>query len=290
MLVCKVGGSAVALDRILADIARVEDRVVLVHGGNRELNELSTRLGHPPRMVTSERGEVSRYTDDLTMDHFLMAYCGKVNKRIVERLLALGVNAVGLSAMDGALARGRRKPVLRVREGDKVKVLRGDHAGSIDRVDTTLVRLLLDHGFLPVVCPPALSHEGEAINVDGDRLAAALAVALRADRLLIFADTPGLLRDLDDESTLVPFLPATELEGAFPFARGRARTKLIAARQALAGGIRTVILADGRRAHPLFEALAGAGTWVGTQPGGSAAGVRSCTPVSAVKCEERSVT
>jgi len=266
MLVCKIGGSAVAFDRILVDIARAGDQVVVVHGGNRELNELSTRLGHPPRMVTSERGEVARYTDDVAMDHFLMAYCGKVNKRIVERLHALGVNAVGLSAMDGALARGRRKPVLRVREGAKVKVLRGDHAGSIDRLDTTLVRLLLEGGFLPVVCPPALSHEGEAINVDGDRLAAALAVALRADRLLIFADTPGLLRDMNDESSRVSYLSATELEGAFPYARGRARTKLIAARQALAGGVRSVILADGRRDRPLLEALGGAGTWIGTEP------------------------
>jgi acetylglutamate/LysW-gamma-L-alpha-aminoadipate kinase len=263
VIVCKVGGSLAELDALLADVARGPRPLVLVHGGNRELSELSTRLGHPPRMVTSERGEVSRYTDDVTMDHFLMTYCGKVNKRIVEKLQALGVRAVGLSAMDGPIARGRRKPVIRVREGDKLKVLRGDLAGSIEEVDVTLLRLLLDRDFLPVVCPPALSHEGEAINVDGDRLAMALAVALHAQRLVIFADTPGLLRDVTDESTLIAHLAPEEIEGAFAYARGRARTKLIAAREALAGGVGNVILADGRAPRPLTTALQGSGTWLG---------------------------
>ncbi len=266
MMVCKVGGSLPALDGLLADIARWDGPVVLVHGGNRELSELSTRLGHPPRMVVSERGEVSRFTDAETMEHFLMAYCGKVNKRMVEKLLALGAKAVGLSAMDGALARGRRKAAIRVREGDKIKVLHGDHAGSIEQVDVTLLHLLLGRGFLPVVCPPALSFEGDAINVDGDRLAMELAVALGAERLLIFADTAGLLRDVADPSSLISRLDAGDIGAAFAHARGRARTKLIAAQKALAGGVASVILADGRVDRPLQAALQGAGTWIGALP------------------------
>jgi len=110
MLVIKVGGSLTDLDPLLADVAAFKEPVLLVHGANKELNELSTRLGHPPRMVTSERGEVSRFTDATTMDHFLMAYAGKQNKRIVERLRALGANAVGLTAMDGGIAVGRAPP------------------------------------------------------------------------------------------------------------------------------------------------------------------------------------
>lgn len=266
MIVCKVGGSLPALDGLLRDVARSEASLVLVHGGNRELSELSTQLGHPPRMVSSERGEVSRFTDAETMEHFLMAYCGKVNKRIVEKLQALGVKAVGLSAMDGPLARGRRKPAIRIREGDKIKVLHGDYAGSIEHVDVALLHLLLAHGYLPVVCPPALSFEGEAINVDGDRLAMELAVAVGAERLLIFADTPGLLRDVADPRSLILRLGVGDIEGAFAYARGRARTKLIAAQKALAGGVASVILADGRIERPLQAALRGAGTWIGAQP------------------------
>ena len=95
MLVIKIGGSVRDVRPLLEDVARCEERCVLVHGASRELNELSTALGHPPRHVTSERGEVSRYTDGETMNHFLMAYAGKVNKRIVEQLRSLGVNAAG---------------------------------------------------------------------------------------------------------------------------------------------------------------------------------------------------
>src|SRR2546429_6183727 len=102
--------------------------MVLVPAANTDRTVLPTRLGHPPRMVTSERGEVSRFTDATTMDHFLMAYAGKQNKRIVERLRALGASAVGLTAMDGGIAIGRRKPDLRIKDGDKVKILHGDHS------------------------------------------------------------------------------------------------------------------------------------------------------------------
>src|SRR5947199_9826293 len=123
MLVIKIGGSLTDLDPLLEDVASCKEPLVLVHGANKELNDLSTRLGHPPRMVTSERGEVSRFTDGTTMDHFLMAYAGKQNKRIVERLRAFGANAAGLRAMDGGIAIGRRNPDLPIKDADKVKIL-----------------------------------------------------------------------------------------------------------------------------------------------------------------------
>ncbi|HEY8737893.1 MAG TPA: [LysW]-aminoadipate kinase [Candidatus Dormibacteraeota bacterium] len=262
MLVIKVGGSLTDLDPLLADVAAFKEPVLLVHGANKELNELSTRLGHPPRMVTSERGEVSRFTDATTMDHFLMAYAGKQNKRIVERLRALGANAVGLTAMDGGIAVGRRKPDLRVKEGDKVKVLHGDHSGSIERIDATLLRLLLGQGYLPVLTPPAISQDGVAINVDGDRLAMEVAVALQAQRLLIFADTPGFMRDVADEHSVIPVIRLDEVDAFAHFGKGRARVKLLSAAQAIRRGIQAVGLLDGRGDHPLTRAFEGAGTWI----------------------------
>jgi acetylglutamate/LysW-gamma-L-alpha-aminoadipate kinase len=262
MLVCKLGGSLRNLDPVLRDVAAFPDPIILVHGANRELNDLSTRLGHPPRMVTSERGEVSRFTDATTMDHFLMAYAGKANKRIVERLRALGANAVGLTAMDGGIAVGRRKPDVRIVEEGKRKVLHGDHSGTIERVEPALLRLLLDHGYLPVLTPPAISHEGEAINVDGDRLAMEIAVALQAQRLLIFADTPGFLRNPDDEASVVRTIRLDEVDSYLDSGRGRARVKLLAAAQAVRRGISAVGLADGRLERPLTAALEGAGTWI----------------------------
>src|SRR5215203_7039338 len=158
MYVIKIGGGAAigeaAYARFAADLAELQLPVVLVHGGNAEFSGLSTRLGMPPRMVTNERGRVSRYTDRETIDMMLMAYAGKVNKRLVAQLQAAGVNAVGLSAIDGRIATGRRKATIRVIEDGKPKVLRDDHAGTIEQVDTTLIKLLLGAGYLPVITPP----------------------------------------------------------------------------------------------------------------------------------------
>lgn len=262
MLVIKIGGSLTNFDSLLEDVAACKEPLILVHGGNKELNDLSTRLGHPPRMVTSERGEVSRFTDAITMDHFLMAYAGKQNKRIVERLRALGANAVGLTAMDGGIAIGRRKPDIRIREDGKSKILHGDHSGSIERIEPKLLRLLLEAGYLPVLTPPAVSHEGVAINVDGDRLAMELATALGAERLLIFADTPGFLRDVDDEASVIPAVHLDDVDRIADYGKGRARVKLLAAAQAVRRGVKAVGLLDGRGEHPLTRAFEGAGTWV----------------------------
>jgi acetylglutamate/LysW-gamma-L-alpha-aminoadipate kinase len=262
MLVIKIGGSLTDFDPLLRDVAACQEPLILVHGANKELNELSARLNHPPRMVTSERGEISRFTDAITMDHFLMAYAGKQNKRIVERLRALGASAVGLTAMDGGIAIGRRKPDLRIKEGDKVKLLHGDHSGSIERIEPKLLRLLLENGYLPVITPPAISHDGVAINVDGDRLAMEIATALKAERLLIFADTPGFMRDVSDERSVIPLIHLDEVEKVAEYGKGRARVKLLAAAQAIRRGIQAVGLLDGRGEHPLTRAFEGAGTWV----------------------------
>lgn len=266
MLVIKIGGGAAigegGYTNFAADLAGIEEPVVLIHGGNAEFSELSRRLGMPPRMITSSSGRVTRYTDAPTMDAMLMAYCGKVNKRLVSTLRAAGVNAVGLSAIDGGIAVGRRKPVLRGAEDGKSKVLRDDHAGTLERVDPSLVRLLLDNGYVPVLTPPALGEEGVPINVDGDKLALELATVLRADGLLFFSDTPGLLRDRDDETSLIDEIDASSPESALATAKGRMVVKVEAALGAVERGVGRVVFADGRIATPIRAALSGQGTTV----------------------------
>ena len=261
LTVVKLGGSLDDPTGLLDDIAAHAGRLLLVHGAHRVLDTLGVRLGHPPRFVTSERGATSRYTDATAMDHFLMAYCGLVNKRLVQQLLGRGVTAVGLCAMDAGMVRGRRRSTLRVREAGRTLVLHGDHAGSIEHVDTTVPERLLEAGWLPVICPPALGDDGVPINVDGDRLAAALAIALGADRLMIFSDTAGFLADPADPGSTVGRATASDIDALADSAHGRARVKLAAVASALAGGVGDVGLCDGRGAHPLVEALAGAGTW-----------------------------
>lgn len=264
LLVLKIGGSVREPEPLLRDIADVvvsaDTQVVLVHGASRDLNELSTRLGHPPRMVESGRGDVARFTDSTTMDHFLMAYAGLANKRIVERLRQLGANAVGLSGLDGGIVQGRRRADLRVVENGRARVLHDNFVGGIERADDSLLRLLLERGYLPVLTPPIAAEDGTAINIDGDRMAAELAIALGADALLVFADTPGILCDPDDESSLVEQLRPHDVDALG--LSGRVRPKLHATLRASERGVGDVRIADGRGDHPLRAALSGAGTSV----------------------------
>lgn len=266
MLVIKIGGGAAigegGYTNFAEDIAAIAEPLVVIHGGNAEFSQLSRQLGMPPRMITSSSGRVTRYTDGPTMDAMLMAYCGKVNKRLVATLRAAGVNAVGLSAMDGGIGVGRRKPVLRGTEDGKTKVLRDDHAGTLTAIDPSLIRLLLDNGYIPVLTPPALADQGVPINVDGDRLALELATVLGAESLLFFSDTPGLLRDRHDESSLITEIDASQPETALAAAAGRMLVKVEAALGAVERGVGRVVFADGRSAKPIRAALAGQGTTV----------------------------
>lgn len=263
-LVVKVGGSAgIDLDAVCDDVAGLwhEGRqVVLVHGGNERLNEIATRLGHPPRFVQSPSGHTSRFTDAATMDVFMMVYCGVVNKRVVERLQVRGVAALGLSGLDGRLLEGRHKRSVRSSEAGKTFVLHGDHTGTVERVDVRLLRLLLGERYLPVISPPGASLEGVAINVDGDRAAGAIAIALGAAELVILSNVPGLLRDVDDPASLVAHVDRQAIEAAMVWAGGRMKKKLLGSAEALDGGVGRVLLADARGAAPVRAALAGRGT------------------------------
>jgi [amino group carrier protein]-L-2-aminoadipate 6-kinase len=189
-----------------------------------------------------------------------MVYCGVVNKRIVERLQRRDVDAVGLSGLDGRLLEGRHKHSVRSVEGGKTRVLHGDHTGTVERVNDGLLRSLLRAGHLPVVTPPASSFAGVAINVDGDRAAAAIAAALGATDLVILSNVPGLLADVDDASSLIPSVPRASVEATIPGAGGRMKKKLLGAAEAIDGGVARVVLGDARIASPIRAALAGRGT------------------------------
>lgn len=264
MIVIKVGGSAgINYDLVCDDVAALVKeghRLVLVHGGSHETNVLSEKLGKPPRILTSPQGFTSRYTDAETLDIFAMVYAGKMNTRIVERLQKRGVNAVGLSGLDGRLLEGPRKASVRAVVDGRQVLVRDDFTGKVERVNAALLHLLLDHGYTPVVSPPACSTEGEAINVDGDRAAAMIAAALGARQLIILSNVPGLLRDFPDERTLIPRIAYGDLEQALSFAEGRMKKKVLGASEAIAGGVSQVIFGDARIARPVFHAMNGAGT------------------------------
>lgn len=266
MIIVKLGGSggidpALTLDDI-AEIGKTQE-IVFIHGANSKLDEMIRALGREPRLVQSKSGQISRFTDSETMDLMLAVYTGMMNKRLVEGLQQRGVNAVGLSAMDGRIASGPRKDTIRAIENGKPKMLRGDYAGSIKKVDPTLISLLANNGYLPVLTPPAISDEGEAINVDGDKLALQLAIELKADALIILSNTAGLLNDVDDPDSLITEIDVSSkesVEAAMNSAAGRMKKKVQAGCDAVEAGIGKVVFANANVEHPVTSAMNGTGT------------------------------
>jgi [amino group carrier protein]-L-2-aminoadipate 6-kinase len=263
ILVVKIGGaSGVATAHILSDVARYVaggQRVVLVHGGSDLTNTLSQQLGHEARMITSPGGMTSRYTDAETLRIFAMAVAGQVNTELVALLQQQGVNALGLAGVDGRLLVARRKAVVRAQlPGGRVQVLRDDYTGQIEQVNGALLQQLLAAGFTPVIAPLALSYEGERLNVDGDRAAAAIAAALHADTLAIMTNVPGLLANPGDTNTLIRSFSAHRLEEYMQYAQGRMRKKLLGAQEALRGGVSRVCIGSAS----LQDVLNGAGTTI----------------------------
>ncbi|BBL80179.1 acetylglutamate kinase [Rubrobacter xylanophilus] len=241
-VVVKVGGASVAGGALedLPGMLSGGTRIVLVHGGGKQLSRMLDTLGIPTRFH-----EGLRITDERTLEVAEMVFAGSVNKELVRGLLALGVPAAGISGTDG--------PVLRV------EPLPGlGRVGRIVGVEDRLLEALWNGGFVPVVAPLGLGPEG-AYNVNADDAAAALAVALGARGLLLLTDVDGLLRDGEPVPALTP--GECERYVRSGIASGGMAPKLRAAAQAAHGGVPARIINGGRRG-----ALAGAlaGEQVGT--------------------------
>jgi acetylglutamate/LysW-gamma-L-alpha-aminoadipate kinase len=264
LTIVKLGGTeGVDFTAICQDVPALlaqNQRLVLVHGGSTEANQLGQALGKPPRFITSPSGFTSRYTDLPTLEIFAMAVNGKVNTFLVQQLQALAVNAIGLSGLDGRLMVATRKTAIQSVENGKRKIIRDDYTGKIETINTSLIHLLLEAGYTPVIAPLALSPQGEALNVDADRAAAMIAAALHAHTLVLLTGVPGLMRKFPDESTLIRSLSEDQIETALEYAEGRMKKKVLGADEAIKGGVRRVIIADGRISGSISNALAGNGT------------------------------
>jgi [amino group carrier protein]-L-2-aminoadipate/L-glutamate 6-kinase len=259
-IVVKVGGAAGnALDPVLDELASRTD-YVLVHGGSDEVDRLGTALGRPAEYYTSPSGVVSRKSSPEHLEVVVLALAGAVQTRLVAGLAGRGRAAVGLSGVDGGLLRAHRKLGARAQVDGRVLRVEDDRSGTLDSVDPKLLHLLLGAGFVPVVGPPAADAAGEILNVDADRVAAAVAVALHAESLVLLTNVTGLRRDPEDPDSVIPRVDRTEVDSVLPFAEGRMRKKVLAAREAVQGGVGTVVIASSQGKDPVARALAGEGT------------------------------
>jgi len=257
------GGEGVNPQPLLQELPQLlarGHRIVLVHGASAAANALADQAGLDRRQIQSPSGHLSRYTYPAMLEIFVAAAAGQVNKILVADLQARGVNAVGISGVDGRLLLAERKRAIRAVQDGRQRVIRDDYSGRIRSSDPAVLHALLAAGFMPVVAPVALGTKGERLNVDGDRAAATIAAGLGVDVLVILSNVPGLLADFPHEDSLIPQVTPQNLAVARSAAQGRMKRKVLAAEEALAGGVGRVILADARVENPVASALAGGGT------------------------------
>jgi acetylglutamate/LysW-gamma-L-alpha-aminoadipate kinase len=256
LIVIKVGGSILkeVPPEIVTDIKRVltEHQLVLVHGGGKGVTEVASKLGKEQKFVFSPKGFRSRYTDKETMEIFTMVMSGKINKKLVSALQKQEIPIVGLSGLDGYLLRAeRKKRLIIVNEQGRKQVIDGGYTGKVKQVNTELLKLLLDNGYVPLVSPVAVSEDFEPLNVDADRTAANIAGALKADKLILLTDVEGLML----ENKLVPKLSAEDVDSELKKIGGGMITKVFAAKEALKNGVGEVVICSGIRKAPISSAL-----------------------------------
>ena len=259
--VIKVSGSILADERARTALAEdvsflhhVGIRLALVHGGGPQLDALSDRLDVPREVVAGRR-----VTDARTLDLAKMVFRGQLNSDLVAALAAVGVKAVGLSGADGKSIVASKRPPRTMRDpstGTEQLVDFG-FVGDIDQVDGALPKLLLDNHMVPVFCSLAASNAGQVLNVNADTIAARVAIALGAEKLILCTSVPGLLEDVNDPRRLVSYGDLGTVEdltrqGAVS---GGMLPKLSACTEALKGGVNRVHLIDGTRAHSLLLEL-----------------------------------
>jgi acetylglutamate/LysW-gamma-L-alpha-aminoadipate kinase len=229
-----------------------ENEIVIVHGGGDIVTEIATKLGHPPKFVTSPKGFRSRYTDKETIEIFSMVMAGKINKEIISTLQEKGVNALGLSGLDGGLVRAQRKnQIIIVNERGRKMLLEGDYSGTISQVNESLFNLLLERGYVPVVSALAMGEKAEPLNVDGDRMGANIAAAIQAGKLILLTDVQGVL--VDDKPLSI--LSVHETENLLDKIGPGMVTKLYASMEAVEKGVDEVCIASGLVENAITRAL-----------------------------------
>lgn len=257
VVVVKYGGNAMINEQLKKQV--MEDivllwligvKVVLVHGGGPEINDLMNKLGKKAEFVDG-----LRVTDKETVDIVSMVLAGKVNKSLVNLLQVQGGNAMGVSGIDGRLIEA------------EVKNEKLGYVGKITKINIEPVEGILEYGYIPVVSTVACDKQGNTYNINGDTAAAFIAGALNAERLIMMTDIEGVLRDKDDPSTLIPELTvdeAQELKNEGVIAGGMI-PKVDCCVEAIGKGVKNVTIMDGRVPHSILMELLtaeGAGTMV----------------------------
>jgi len=257
IVVVKYGGNAMIDEQLKQQV--MEDivllwligvKIVLVHGGGPEINDLMNRLGKKAEFIDG-----LRVTDKETVDIVQMVLAGKVNKTLVNLLEMKGGKAMGISGMDGMLIESEMKDE------------RLGYVGSITKIHIKPVMDLLEKNYIPVISTVGCDRNGNTYNINGDTAAAYIAGALQAERLIMMTDIAGILRDKDDPSTLIAEVTCDEAKKLYSdgIVLGGMIPKVECCIEAIRKGVKNVIIMDGRVPHSILMELLtdeGAGTMV----------------------------
>lgn len=271
-VVVKYGGAAMTDEKLKDGFARdiclmkhVGINPVVVHGGGPQIGQLLKRLGKESRFVDG-----MRVTDSETMDVVEMVLGGLVNKEIVNLLNRHGARAVGLTGKDGDLIRATKLAALpRNTEGDEEGPADYGQVGEVHSIDASVVYMLVQDDFIPVIAPIGVGEDGLSYNINADLVAGKVAETLRAERLLLLTDTAGLL---DREGELIPSLSTRDADDLIHDGTisGGMLPKVRCALDAVHGGVRSATILDGRVDHAVLLEIfteEGIGTMIASRPG-----------------------
>ena len=247
VIVVKYGGNAMTNDTlkqaVMSDIvllSAIGMKIVLVHGGGPEINDMLKRVGKESKFVNG-----LRYTDEETVEIVQMVLCGKVNKALVEMLHEHKGKAIGLCGLDGHMIEAKQlNPDLGL-------------VGEITKVDPTVINDTLNKGYIPVISTLASSDDGTVYNINADTAAARIAAEMKAESLFLMTDIVGLLKDKDDESTLIPMVGVSEV----PYLKkqgiisGGMIPKIDCCVEAVRRGVKKANIIDGRVPHSILIEL-----------------------------------
>ncbi|MFL6335448.1 MAG: acetylglutamate kinase [Pyrinomonadaceae bacterium] len=236
----------------LALLHQVGIRVCVVHGGGKQLTELAEQMGVAQTIINGRR-----VTDDATLDMAKMLFAGKINTDILAALRQRGVHAVGLSGVDGNIVRAERRPprdILNQETGESERVDFG-HVGDVVEIDDRLLRVLLDHDYLPVVSSLGADDEGRVFNINADTIAAEIAVRLEAEKLVMLSDVDGIYLRPGEQATKISRLAASEVEALIRdgIATGGMIPKLQNIAELLRRGVRSAHIIKGSLRNALLS-------------------------------------
>lgn len=249
IVVVKYGGNAMICEELKQDVMRdivllslVGIKVVLVHGGGPEINDMLNRVGKESKFVGG-----LRYTDEETAEIVQMVLAGKVNKGLVSLLQQHGGKALGLCGTDGGMIKAKKR-----KKGADL-----GNVGEVTEIDVKPILDALNNGYIPIIATVTTSETGEIYNINADTAAAEIAAALEAENLILMTDIRGLLRDKEDESTLIPSVDVSEVPALIRqgIISGGMIPKIECCVESVRRGVKRAFIIDGRTPHSILIEL-----------------------------------